>query len=536
MSDGTASDGTARDGTASEPSTREGDERLRVLRPEDAPLGRLPRWPLVAFAASVAAYLLHGLTGLSALEPVRFAAGLAAAGAGCALAARVEARFFRAASRLPAGLRFAVWLAVPPASLVGGLIVSALLEALLPEAAAGGVASFGLPFSLWFSSAALGSLSVLGIDVVVSAVVQRFRNRIIAAVLLLLSLVTGSALLVLMLGLRVFELVRKAPENVNLKIDGRGAEESIALLLRWLDEHPYLSLLAFTSFFAVLALPAVLSAVGKLADAVMERVHPLSLAFSALAEGDRAVRVEEKGSSDFIEVSRRFNQMVAALSLAERMERAFGVYVSPQVMGRIKAQHGQALLPASSRVASVFFADIRGFTSMSEKLPAEDVVRVLNRYFERAVDVIAAHEGYLNKFIGDAVVVVFNGPIDQPDHAARAVRCANALLERLEEMNQRGAFPEVGRLEVGIGVATGPMVAGNIGGSRQMEYTVIGDTVNLASRLCGQAPAGEVWVNQACKDGLSEGAFHEALEPISVKGKEKPVAVFRVWPRPPASA
>ena len=203
-----------------------------------------------------------------------------------------------------------------------------------------------------------------------------------------------------------------------------------------------------------------------------------------------------------MKLSRAFNGMVGSLALAQRMDRAYGAYLGKQVSERIRAQHGEAALPASSRVASFFFADIRGFTSMSEKLEPAQVLGILNRYFEKVVAIIDAHEGYLNKFIGDAVVVVFNAPLDQPDHAERAVRCAIAIQQEVARLNEAGAFPEVGGLFVGIGVASGPVVAGNLGSQKQMEYTVIGDTVNLAARLTSKAPAGEVWVNAATAAAL----------------------------------
>ena len=155
----------------------------------------------------------------------------------------------------------------------------------------------------------------------------------------------------------------------------------------------------------------------------------------------------------------------------------------------------------------------------------------------RIVPVIEQHGGYLNKFVGDAVVVVFNGPMDQPDHAVRATRCALDLQRAVLAMNAEGAFPELkdigdGVLKVGVGVATGPMVCGNIGSVQQMEYTVIGDTVNLSSRLTGQAKAGDVVVSEATQAHLPDALVREPMEPVMVKGKERPVQPFRLGPQP----
>jgi len=397
-----------------------------------------------------------------------------------------------------------------------------------------GVASVALA-ALWATSAAFGSLVVVLIDVVVSAVVQGFRGRIQLAVL---SLVLLSAAAVGALALALGNVERSLgylARHVNLRVDmgaeGRLAGEGLA---RALARPEVAQLVAGTLavVFSLAALPAVLSACGKLADAVMERLHPMSRAFSALGQGDLNVRLEEGGSRDFRDLARAFNGMVGDLSLSRNMERAFGQYVSPQVLGRIRHQHGEAALPAELREASVFFADVRGFTSMSERLAPADVLSVLNRYFERVIQVIDEHEGYLDKFIGDAVVVVFNGPIDQPDHAERAARCAIAIQRAVAELNRDGAFPEVGTLEVGIGVTTGPLVAGNLGSHQHMEYTVIGDTVNLAARLTSRAPAGEVWANARNAERLPDDLTRAELAPFSVKGKTEPVRAYRLWPPP----
>jgi len=130
---------------------------------------------------------------------------------------------------------------------------------------------------------------------------------------------------------------------------------------------------------------------------------------------------------------------------------------------------------------------------------------------------------------------VFNGPMDQPDHAERATRCALDVQREVLAMNAERAFPELadigdGVLKVGVGVATGPMVCGNIGSVQQMEYTVIGDTVNLSSRLTGQAKAGDVVVSEATNGALPRELAGEAMEPVMVKGKEQPVRPFRLRP------
>jgi adenylate cyclase len=291
---------------------------------------------------------------------------------------------------------------------------------------------------------------------------------------------------------------------------------------------------AIVLLLLMLLIPAVISAASKLGELAMEPIHPLDLALERVGAGDLDVAVEEGGSVEFQRLSAQFNRMVASLDLARRMERAFGAYVSQPIIDRIRAQRGASELPAVDREATVFFADVRGFTAMSEPLPPDRLLAVLNRYYGHVIEVVESFEGYIDKFIGDAIYVVFNGPIDQPDHAVRGTRCAIALQEKIIALSTEGAYPEVGRLDIGVGVATGPVVAGSLG-NRRMQYTIIGDTVNLASRLSQHAHPGEVLVNGTTARALPADLRDTALEPIAVKGKAKPVEVHRVFPRSPSA-
>jgi class 3 adenylate cyclase len=452
------------------------------------------------------------------------------------LAAWLEERIYTALVGRTLFLRVPVALALPPLALIGGAVAAAAFGSV--TSALGDDDHLLLAMLLgafWMASAAVGTAIVVLLDAAISAVVSGFRSRIQLAVLSLIALAAASATGFGFAALRAGREVRSrgpAVVDAGAELDlgfetFKGAE--VAELLSQPDTE-WVVALFIVLVMALLCVPAVLSACGKLADAVMERFHPLKLAFAAIGEGRLNVRVEEGGSKDFRVLAWSFNQMVEQLALSRQMERAFGQYVSGQVLDRIRAQHGEAALPAALREATVFFADVRGFTAMSERLEPGAVLDVLNRYFERVVGVIDRHEGYLDKFIGDAVVVVFNGPIDQPDHAERAVRCAIALQEEVARLNEAGIFPEIGAVQVGVGIATGPLVAGNLGSRNHMEYTVIGDTVNLASRLTGKAPAGEVWVNERCAEALPPDLPRAQLSPLSVKGKARPVEAYRVWP------
>ena len=504
---------------------------IRVITPADRPAVRFPRW---ALPIPVAAALLSLLAEWSDVAPLQILLALALAAsalAGCALAGWLVQRLTRALSRRSAPLQLLLTaLALffgPPL----GLTASGLLEDLLGRVGIDGVAiCTGLFGTLWFTGAVIGALSVNLIDVSVSAVASRFRTRIVLSVLSLLGMVSlvmivlgrGAALLI--------EGLASKRDDVVVDIGAGPNAEAAQLVVDLVTNSPSAAYLVVLLLGILLLLPAVTSASNSLADAVMERIHPMLLAFDQVAAGARDVHLEEAGSADFIEVSQRFNAMVDQLRLGERLERSFGTYVSPQVLRRIKQQHGEAMIPPSVHQATVFFADIRGFTTLSEALTPAQVVELLNRYFTRVVEIISEHEGYLDKFIGDAVVVVFNGPIEQPDHALRATRCAVAMLDAVREMNQAGLFPEVEALRIGIGAATGDMLCGNVGSARQMEYTVIGDTVNLASRIEGMTKlyGASLIVSQETREQLGEQLASRRLDRVAAKGKLEPVVLYEV--------
>lgn len=503
---------------------------LRILTPAARPVPPLSRVLLLGLAAGWLLERAAAVLGLREGNPLTVMGVLLVAVLGCRLASWLEHRVYLRLTPLPGLARIAISGAQVPLAVLGALLTAGIVQAvasLLHLGPAPAVAIF--VGGLWYAGAALGTSAMTTADVAVSALVPGFRDRILGSVLLLVTdIAIVAGLLTRGADALVAQLRHGLPAGFRIDVgpgsDARAAQQ----VAQWVDANPGVTTAILVGVGALVALPAVVSASAKLAEGVMERIHPLSLAFDAVAMGQRDVHLEEKGSRDFIELAQRFNRMIDELSLAERIERAFGLYVSLKVVDRIKAQHGDAFLPASMREASVFFADIRGFTAMSEKLAPDVIASVLNRYFERVVDVVEAHDGYLDKFIGDAVVVVFNAPLDQPDHALRAVRCAVALQAAVAELNAREAFPEIGELRVGVGVATGPMICGNIGSRRQLEYTVIGDTVNLAARLCGHAPGGEVWLSARTVEGADGQVPTEVLPPLQVKGKVEPVVPSRV--------
>jgi adenylate cyclase len=223
----------------------------------------------------------------------------------------------------------------------------------------------------------------------------------------------------------------------------------------------------------------------------------------------------------------RLNETIRA---EERKRERLSRFLSPQVTQRVLAASDaqSAVLGAPEvREVSVLFADIVGFTTMSEKMSPAAVALLLNDYLSRMTDAVFKYEGTLDKYIGDAVMAVFGAPIDMPDHAERSVRCAIEMHERLEESNQeRRDGP---KLRIRIGVNTGRAVAGEIGSIVKTEYTVLGDTVNTAARLQSSvALPGTIAIGPNTYEAVKHIAQCRCLGPQALKGKEQVVTAYLV--------
>lgn len=167
----------------------------------------------------------------------------------------------------------------------------------------------------------------------------------------------------------------------------------------------------------------------------------------------------------------------------EKVKTAMGKYMSQDVMKRVVMDIDNLGLGGKKATVTVLFADIRGFTSLSETMPAQQVSEMLNEYFTEMEPIITKYNGIINKFIGDAVMAIFGEPIQDKNHASKAVKCGFEMLTKVKELQAKWAREGKPKIEIGVGINTGEVFVGNIGSVNRMEYTVIGDTVNLASRL-----------------------------------------------------
>jgi adenylate cyclase len=202
-------------------------------------------------------------------------------------------------------------------------------------------------------------------------------------------------------------------------------------------------------------------------------------------------------------------------------------FLSPEVAEMVVANPDIRLGGVNQKV-TVLFADIRGFTPMSENMGPERVVEILNEYFTRVTDVIFDYGGTLDKYIGDAVMAVFGAPISKGNDAANSVNAAVQIQRLLIELNRDAAARRWPELSVGIGINTGIVTAGNIGSLRRIDYTVIGDTVNIASRLTSNARGGQILISDSTAEELGSKFDLKGLPPMMVKGRSVPLRVFDV--------
>ena len=232
---------------------------------------------------------------------------------------------------------------------------------------------------------------------------------------------------------------------------------------------------------------------------------------------------------------------IAAVALensrfAERIKREtivrsnFERFFAPSLAAKIAGDGDQVKLGGEKKPIAILFSDIRGFTSLSETMNPDDVATLLTEYFSVMVEIVFRHGGTLDKFIGDAVMAQWGAPIAAPDDADRAMAAAVDMLGELKELNAKWKEAKRPEMQVGIGLNFGESFAGYIGSERRLEYTVIGDAVNIASRLCAQAEGGEILLTESVKKALRTAPKMTEKGSLELKGRKKPMPVFSVVP------
>ncbi|MDX1959288.1 MAG: adenylate/guanylate cyclase domain-containing protein [Leptospiraceae bacterium] len=254
--------------------------------------------------------------------------------------------------------------------------------------------------------------------------------------------------------------------------------------------------------------------------------HPIDNLINLIQKvetGDLTQRVVVSKSNELSILSAKFNEMLDGLEEKEKIKDEFGKYLSPEVAKEILTS-GKNIWDGEEKEVTILFTDIEGYSTISEKMEATEVVQLLNEYFTDLVQIITENNGVVNKFIGDAVLAIYNAPLDDKEHAMKAVKSALAILELNMNKRYRGNI----QIKTRIGINTGKVVLGNLGSKIRQEYTVIGDTVNIAQRLesYNKESSTELLVSEYTYKKLNQKIPLKQIGEVKVKGREQSIIIY----------
>jgi adenylate cyclase len=277
------------------------------------------------------------------------------------------------------------------------------------------------------------------------------------------------------------------------------------------------------AFAMGIALPI---AIGVIFSPSLQPIRDLAAGTERVAAGDYSQRLPVVQDDDLGALAGSFNRMQAGLAERQRLQAAFGTYVDPALAARLLEQ-GDDVFTGERREVTVMFVDVRDFTPFAEANTAEDTVSRLNALFEIVVPAVVDAGGHVNKFLGDGALAVFGAPNDLADHADAALNAAVLIHRRVAERFG-------GELRIGIGINTGVVIAGTIGGGSKLEFTLIGDTVNVAARVeqLTKTTGDTILLTQQCADALTSlppEMVDRGAHPL--KGKSAAVQVFGLDPK-----
>lgn len=265
---------------------------------------------------------------------------------------------------------------------------------------------------------------------------------------------------------------------------------------------------------------------GVLARLITRPVSRLTEAMEKVSQGDFTQKVAITSRDEIGFLTENFNGMTQGLLERERIKEIFSKYVSKQVAHEILKKKDEIALAGEKRRVTILFSDIRGFTALAEELPPEEVVSLLNEYFTLMVDIIFKYDGVLDKFIGDAIMAYWNAPIDQESPSRKAALAAFEMQQAIEKLNETHRRQGKKEIHAGIGINSGEAVAGNLGSVKKMEYTVIGDHVNLAQRIEAQTQRDQIVLSESVLQEVKNYVKVEELGLVRVKGREEPVRLY----------
>lgn len=329
------------------------------------------------------------------------------------------------------------------------------------------------------------------------------------------------------------------------------AGELQADMVRWVAQADQASHnQQFVSMFLVLLATALAFPLGYVFSQVVVRpVSEVGQGLQRIGSGDFSTQVRVENQDELGELAQRVNQMSIELdglyaelrvlneNLQQKVDeqiqeiehaRELKRYLSPQVAESIISGESDAKLATTRKNLTVCFADIRGFTGLSERMEPEELIDLLNGYFGAQTEIAFRHGGTLDKYYGDGMMVFFGDPIPYNDHAERAVRMALEMRSRLPELQKQWFMEQQETLNIGIGISTGYVTVGNIGSPARLDYTVIGNNVNLASRLADMASPGQILVTEKTMVQVREAVRAQEFGEVTVEGSARPVRIYEV--------
>lgn len=300
----------------------------------------------------------------------------------------------------------------------------------------------------------------------------------------------------------------------------------------------------------ICAVGLILLFIKKLTDPIGNVVKTMQ---DIMTNSDLSKRVRIEYDDEIGYLATWFNRMVEDLEVAynqikeyayksvlaktseERVRHIFQKYVPAEIIDEVLKTKGDQLLVGKKQQATILFSDIRSFTSIAEKLTAEELVSSLNTYFNIMVSIIIEHKGIIDKFIGDAIMSIFGAPVLHEDDPIQAVLTGLSMLEALKSFNKKQTISGNPPFKIGVGINTGEVVIGNIGSQQKLEYTCIGDTVNLASRLEGLTKlyGTEIIISEYTYKEANDQIMARELDSVKVKGKDKPVKIYEPYHQVP---
>lgn len=277
-------------------------------------------------------------------------------------------------------------------------------------------------------------------------------------------------------------------------------------------------ILTFTGIAVLLALIVSLA----LAHGLSVPIRELVTATEQIGEGNFAVRVPIRSQDDLGQLAKSFNEMAADLALKEKYHNILHTIADKDVAQQLL--DGKISLGGEMREATIMFCDIRGFTALTQNMDPAEVIAMLNEHMTALTRVVTAHHGVVDKFIGDSIMAIFGAPKSYGDDTFNAVHCAERMLAERALLNRTSRY----QIEIGIGLATGRVVAGNMGSADRSNYTVLGERVNLAARLCSVAKRSEIVIGPATREALGDRITVVETDPLLLKGFSESIRAFKL--------